>query len=313
MQCQSSIKITFNYVFSLWIWLLTACILPLTILKDMKWVMGLKKLISAIWLLQWMLFGNAQEITKPLAGPGGLNGYSMNQVDLFSTTKNRAALAQIKNRSIGLYGERRFLLEGLNNYLVEGAIAAGSGCFGIELGYFGFSRYNQTRAGLAYALKLGSRMDAGVQFNYHLISIPGYGFASAIGFEIAALFHLTEKLHAGIQASNPAAGRFGKTGKEKLATVYRGGLGYDPSIAFFAGIEIVKEELMPVYVNAGIHYAGVPGIIIKAGLSSAGSSWWAGIIYLWGKMSVGFSIGFHPQLGITPAFLLLYKANPAIK
>ena len=123
-------------------------------------MMDLKKLICGIWLFQWILFSNAQEITKPLAGPGGLNGYSMNQADLFSTIKNRAALAQIKKKSIGLYGERRFLVEGLNNYLVEGAIATGSGCFGIELGYFGFSRFNQTRAGLAYALKLGSRMDA---------------------------------------------------------------------------------------------------------------------------------------------------------
>jgi hypothetical protein len=289
---------------------LPPCILPPTILKNMKPVMDLKKLICAIWLLQWILFSNAQEITKPLAGPMGLNSYSKNQVDLFSTTRNRAALAHIKKRSFGLYGERRFLLEGLNNYLVEGALETGSGCFGIEFGYFGFSRFNQTRAGLAYALKLGSRMDAGVQFNYHLISVPGYGFASALGFEIAALFHLTDKLHAGMQASNPAAGKFGKTGMEKLATVYRAGLGYDPSVTFFAGIEIIKEELIPVYVNAGIHYAGIPGILIKAGLSSAGTSWWAGIMYLWRSMSVGISIGFHPQLGITPGFLLLYQANP---
>jgi hypothetical protein len=36
-------------------------------------------------------------------------------------------------------------------------------------------------------------------------------------------------------------------------------------------------------------------------------------MYLWGSMSVGISIGFHPQLGITPGFLLLYKANPELK
>jgi hypothetical protein len=269
----------------------------------------MKRLISVIGLLQVILIADAQGINAGV-GPAGLSGYGMNRVDLFSTINNRAALAQLKGRSLGLYGERRFMMEGLNNYLVEGGLETGSGCFGFELGYFGFSRFNQTKAGLAYALKLGSRMDAGIQFNYHLTSIPGYGNASAIGFEIAALFHLTEKLHAGMQASNPAGGKFGKSKKEKLATIYRGGIGYEPSEVFFAGIEIIKQEWMPIFLNAGMQYAGIPGILIKAGLSSASLSWWAGIMYLWGSMSIGISIGFHPQLGITPGFLLLYQANP---
>jgi hypothetical protein len=276
-------------------------------MKGLKYINGAILTISQLLLI---LFSNAQGILKPGAGPGGLSAYSNNQVHLFSTFNNQAALAQVKKKSAGLYAERKYLLEGLNNYLAAGAIETRSGCFGLELGYFGFSRFNQIMAGLAYALKLGSRMDAGIQFNYNTVRIPGYGSASAIGVEVATVFHLTEKLHAGIQASNPAGGKFGRSGKEKLPAVYRGGIGYDASAAFFTGIEIVKEELMPVCVNAAFYYAGIPGIVIKGGFTSASSSWLMGIGYLWRSMRVEISMIIHPQLGITPGFLLLYETNP---
>lgn len=243
-------------------------------------------------------------------GPGGLNAYSNKPPDLFSTVNNQAALAQLKSKSVGLYGERRYLVEGLNNYLGVAAIETKSGCFGIELGYFGFNRFNQNRAGLAYALALGNRMNMGVQFNYHSINIPGYTRASSLGFELAALFHLTDKLTTGIQISNPVGGRFGQTGRNKLPSVYRGGIGYDPSREFYAGIEFIKEELMPAYVNAGIQYAGIPGVTIRAGFISASNSWWMGICYLWRSLRIGISIGFHPILGITPGFFFLYQENP---
>jgi hypothetical protein len=269
----------------------------------------MKRMLLTIGLLSLLRPGDAQGVTKPVMGAGGLNAYSNKAPDLFSVFNNQAALAQHKSKSVGLYGERRYLLEGLNNYMAAGAIETRSGCFGIELGYFGFNRFNQSRAGLAYALALGTRMNIGAEFSYHSMNIPGYDRASALGFELATLFHLTEKLSAGMQMSNPVGGKFGQAGKEKLPTIYRGGIGYDPSREFFAGIEIVKEELMPAYVNAGIQYGGIPGVAIRTGFTSANSSWWMGICYLWRSLRIGISIGFHPVLGITPGFFFLYQDN----
>jgi hypothetical protein len=269
----------------------------------------MKRMIWTICLFALLDPVNAQVITKPIMGPGGLNAYSSKAPDLFSAVNNQAALAQVKSKSVGLYGERRYLVEGLNNYLAAGAIETRSGCFGIELGYFGFSRFNQSRAGLAYALALGSRMNLGVEFNCQSINIPGYGRASTLGYELAGLFHVTEKLSAGMQMSNPAGGKFGQAGKEKLPSVYRGGIGYDPSREFFAGIEIVKEELMPAYVNVGMQYGGMPGVTIRTGFTSTNNSWWMAICYLWRSLRIGISISFHPVLGITPGFFFLYQEN----
>jgi hypothetical protein len=270
---------------------------------------NMKRMIWTIGLLALLEFVNSQAITKPIMGPGGLNAYSSKAPDLFSAFNNQAALAEVKSKSVGLYGERRYLVEGLNNYLAVGSIETKSGSFGIELGYFGFSRFNQSRAGLAYALALGSRMNLGVEFNCLSINIPGYGRASTLGFELAGLFHITDKLSAGMQMSNPVGGEFGRPGKENLPSLYRGGVGYDPSRDFFAGIEIVKEELIPPYVNVGMQYGGIPGVAIRTGFTSTNNSWWMAICYLWRSLRVGISISFHPVLGITPGFFFLYQEN----
>jgi hypothetical protein len=130
-------------------------------------------------------------------------------------------------------------------------VPTNSGNFGFKAGYFGFSDYNESQMGLAYARKLGSKMDSGVQFNYNGIQVSGYGNSSAINFEIGTIFHLTDKLHAGVHAYNPVGGKYGKNSEEKLASVYTVGLGYEASDKFFISAEIEKEENQPVNINGG--------------------------------------------------------------
>ena len=94
----------------------------------------------------------------------------------------------MKNASAGVYGERRFMLDELSLYQLAIAVPTNSGNFGVKAGYFGFSDYNESQMGLAYARKLGSKVDIGVQFNYNGIQVSGYGNSSAINFEIGTDF-----------------------------------------------------------------------------------------------------------------------------
>ena len=77
----------------------------------------------------------------------------------------------MKNASAGVYGERRFLLDELSLYQLAIAVPTNSGNFGVKAGYYGFSDYNESQMGLAYARKLGSKVDIGVQFNYNGIRL----------------------------------------------------------------------------------------------------------------------------------------------
>ncbi|HNH21434.1 MAG TPA: hypothetical protein PLY26_04770, partial [Ferruginibacter sp.] len=54
----------------------------------------------------------AQSVRYPLAQPyTGLSAYSSVQHDPLSFTGNQAALAQLTQAGLGIYGERRFMLK----------------------------------------------------------------------------------------------------------------------------------------------------------------------------------------------------------
>lgn len=241
------------------------------------------------------------------AGYAGTGAYSLNHGDVFSFTSNQASLAQLKNTAAGVYAERRFMLTELNYYTAVAGLVTSSGNFGLKTGYSGFTDYNETQLGLAYARKLGDKMDIGVQFNYNNIRIPVYGSASAISFEAGTVLHLTEKIHAGIQINNPVGGKFGKEQREKLPSVYSFGMGYDASEKFFASAEIIKEEDQPVNVNAGLQYKFLPQLLARMGIASATSFVWAGAGLSWKSFRVDVTASYHPQLGITPGLLLLFN------
>jgi len=250
---------------------------------------------------------DGQTVRRPVAAVyTGLGAYSMNHTDVFSFTNNQASLAQVKSTAAGVYGERRFMLNELGLYQLAIAVPTNSGNFGFKAGYFGFSDYNESQMGLAYARKLGSKVDIGVQFNYNGIQVSGYGNSSAINFEIGAIFHLADKLNAGIHAYNPVGGKYGKNSEEKLASIYTVGLGYDASDKFFVSAEIEKEENQAVNVNAGMQYKFLPQFMARAGIATNTSNVYAGVGLFLKAFRLDVVASYHPQLGVTPGLLLIY-------
>lgn len=219
----------------------------------------------------------------------------------------------MKNAGAGIFSERRFLLKELSFYEAAIALPTTSGNFGFKADYYGFTEYNESQIGLAYARKLGEKADLGVQFNYNGVNISGYGNASAINFEIGAIFHLTEKLNAGIHAYNPAGGKLGKSGEEKLASVYTFGLGYEASDNFFFSAEIEKEENQSVNVNAGMQYKFLPQLMARAGIATNTSNVYFGIGLFMKSFRIDVTTAYHPQLGITPGLLLIFNLPPSPK
>ncbi len=231
--------------------------------------------------------------------------YSVSHVDIASVAANQAALAQLKQGSAALYAERRYLLKELNNYFGVAGIVTPLGNFAISANYAGNIEYKETRLGLIYARSLGTKADAGIQFNYYSIQPAGYGNANAITAELGAIFHLSEKLHAGLQLSNPWGGKFGNNKEEQIPSVYTIGLGYDASEKFFTCIQLSKEVEQVMEIVAALQYKIVPGLLIRSGISTATSSVWAGAGLSWKRIRLDLTSTYHPLLGITPGLMLL--------
>lgn len=236
-----------------------------------------------------------------------LSAYTTKQTDVFSFTGNQAALARVKTAGVGVYGEQRFLLAENSSYALATVVPTKKGNFGVQINYAGFKNFNEQKAGIAYARALGSKVDLGVQFNYYGYRIPTFNNASAINFEGGAIFHFTEKLNAGVHVYSPVGGKLGKSGDEKLASVYKFGVGYDASDNFYFSSELIKEEDQPVNVSGGVQYRFQKQFFARAGFRSDNNTGYGGIGFLYEQFRIDVSASVHPQLGISPGILLIYN------
>jgi len=260
---------------------------------------------SIVFLLILSVPLSAQSLRQPVSAVYlGLGAYSTQQNDVFSFTNNQAALAQVKNAGVGVYGERRFLLTETSVYSAALAIPTGMGNFGVSVKYLGFKNFNENQFGLAYGRSLGKKVDIGVQFNYYGYRVPTYNSANTVNVEIGALVHLTDQLNVGVHVYNPIGGKFSKT-DEKLTSAYKVGLGYDASDKFFISTELVKEEDYPINLNAGFQYQFAGQFFARAGIASATSVSYAGVGLAWNNFRLDISGSYHPQLGVSPGLLLL--------
>ncbi|HEX8460857.1 MAG TPA: hypothetical protein VF623_05490 [Segetibacter sp.] len=248
----------------------------------------------------------AQAVRQPLTVRYAcLGAYSKNFVDIFSATVNQASLAETKTGGFGVYGERRFMLQDLNSFTTLIALPVKSGAFGLQGDYFGSAAFNENQLGVMYARKITGQVDIGVKFNYHTVRVPGYGSATAINFEAGTIIHLTDKLHTGVHVYNPTRSKLGKSGGEKLASIYRFGLGYEASSKVFVSTEIVKQENQPVNVNAGLQYNVQDKFFMRIGISTTSSNSYFGAGFNLTYARIDINATYHPQLGFTPGLLLL--------
>jgi hypothetical protein len=242
----------------------------------------------------------------------GLSAYSTKHTDVFSFVNNQAALAQVKNTAVGIYGERRFLLAETSVYTMAATFSTTKGNFGINLKYDGFTNYNEHELGLAYARSLGKKIDVGIQFNYYGYSIPLYDNAHTATFEIGAIAHLTDKLNAGIHIYNPVGGQLSK-GNEQLTSTYKTGFGYDASERFFISMEMVKEENFPATINTGVQYQFQKRFFARVGIASGTSSFYTGVGVAWSNVRLDIGFSEHPQLGISPGLLFIMNFDKKVK
>ncbi|WP_143774131.1 hypothetical protein [Niastella vici] len=236
----------------------------------------------------------------------GLGAYSHQFTQSFSFLANQASLGNLSRTSAGVYAEQKYGLKALSMYMATVAMPVNRDGIGISMQYSGFSDFNESQVGLAYGKNLG-RLSVGIQCNYNMVHVAGYGNDAAVGVEVGSLWQINSTLVTGIHLINPVGGHFRNHSSEKLAAVYQFGAGYDVSKQLFLSAELTKEEGQPVNVQAGLQYVAVPDrLFVRAGITTATSSPYIGMGWQWKNCRADVSMRYHPQLGISPGLLLLF-------
>lgn len=216
----------------------------------------------------------------------------------FNFLVNQAGLAELQQAGVGFFTERRFGLKELALHVAAAAMPIKGGGVGVALQYSGFAAFNEGRASLAYAKRLG-RISLGVQFNYTRLSIGG----GAVGAEVSGRWMVADKLAAGVRVVT--GGRFQQAENEKVPAVYQMGLVYRASDQVCIHADLMKEEDRPLNVVAGVQY-NIEQLSLRLGIATATGEPFFSAGWQWRNCRLEAAMRYHPQLGFSPGLVLVF-------
>ncbi len=223
---------------------------------------------------------------------------------------NQAGLAGVEGLEVGVFLENRFLVAEMANG--GGAIAhpLGNGVLAFSFNTFGYSAYHTGKYGLAYAKKLGEKLNLGVQIDYRSAVIgEGYGKSSTFMIEGGFQYNLTDQLMMTGHVSNPSRAKLSEYNNERIPTMLKGGVKYDFSEKVFLVAELWKDIDSKEQFRAGVEYRMVEFLTLRGGMGTNPSLVSFGFSLNWKNTHVDFASSYHTVLGFSPSISLSYRAK----
>ena len=228
-----------------------------------------------------------------------LGGCGVTQTSVWSNFYNQAGLANISRFTFGIGTENQFLLRELNRHVVACAIPVNGGTIGVNLNYFGFELYNETKLGFAFGKKLSNSFNIGVQLDYLGTSIAeGNNKLHNFTFEIGIQKQLSKELMLGAHIFNPTIVKLNED--ENIPSLLQLGLCYkaNQKVSLFTEGSLESEQNGKLHF--GLEYRILNELSLRTGFSTNPAKNTFGIGYTLNKMQIDVAVNKHQVLGYSP-------------
>lgn len=269
----------------------------------------MKHFLFSICILQFSIFILKAADNYPVgARSAGIANASVTFSDVWSSFHNQAGLAQLKNMTAGAYFENKFLVSDLSLKSIALAIPASKiGTFAFNATMYGGNLYNEKKAGIGYAKKLGDKFSAGVQLDYLSTYIAeNYGTRSSFAVEIGILAEPLKNLKLGAHVFNPNRAKVATYADERVPSIIRFGASYKFSEKILISAEEEKDIDQKSVFKAGLEYHVVDALFLRGGISSNPSLSTFGFGLKIGQVVIDLASSWHQQLGFSPQFSMGY-------
>lgn len=234
---------------------------------------------------------------------------SITFADVFSTTTNQAGMAFVQNYTVGVYGDRKFVNAAINNFNAAAVIPVSNkvGSFGLSANFYGYKYYNETKIGLAYARKFGEKFSMGLQFDYLRMMIFENGSKNFFTVELGFQYKPWKVLTIGAHIYNPIPYKVDKVFNDRLPTVIKFGLGYEPSPKVLLAAEYEQDIHYKPQFKGGIEYRPIKYLHVRAGVQTTPFSASLGVGINIKGLNIDIASSYHPVLGFTPQAAIIYS------
>ncbi|MEI6060738.1 MAG: hypothetical protein WCR72_08520 [Bacteroidota bacterium] len=227
--------------------------------------------------------------------------------DLWSANNNQAGMAFYDRTAAGVYCENRFLVKEMGYQAGAVTFKTRYGVLGVTLGYSGDADYNTSKAGLAYALKLGNRFAAGIRLDY-IGTVLGeeYGKRRNVTFDAGIMARMNEHITFGVHAFNPMHVKLSEYNNERIPATLNAGFGFTFSDKLLLTAEAYKNSEFPLEFRSGAEYRLSRTACARVGLATNPARYTFGFGLEMSKLTVDISSSMHQQLGYSPQVSLQF-------
>lgn len=269
----------------------------------------MKKLLALVFFFLTALGGFASgDNFSAGARAAAMGDASVTLADVFSTTTNQAGLAYVRQYTVGIFSDRKFLSAAINNFNLGAALPVEKvGTFGISANFYGYKYYNETKIGVAYARAFGEKVALGVQLDYLRFYVFEGGTRQLVTVEAGVQYKPWKVLTLGAHLYNPIPYSIEKIYKERLPTVLKFGLGYEPSRKVLLAVAYQQDIHYKPQFKAGIEYRPLKYVTARAGVQLLPFSASLGFGANVAGLNIDVAGAYHPVLGFTPQLALIYS------
>ncbi len=241
------------------------------------------------------------------ARSAAVSGLSVVLEDYWSAQNNPAGLGSISRWSFGLTAEQKFLIKELSSYTLVAALAAGSGSFGLNFNYLGWSAYKEMQAGFSYGRKFSKSFQAGLRLNYLSSVVSETGTRDQwLSFDLGLLLHLNKKISFGLEADNPILTSLKSRDAMELPARFSTGIRYTYSANLMVMAGIQKESGFDLSYQAALEYEILDKFAARLGIRMFPFSLSFGAGIKFNLIQLDISACQHQYLGYTPQISLIF-------
>ena len=283
---------------------------PINAQFSFVWITRRCNAIIAFYIFLPCLISSASDNYPAGSRAAALGGAGVMSSDLWSGYHNQAGLGFYSHLSAGAHHENMFLVPEFGLSSLALCIPTGTGTFSINYSYFGYSAYNESKAGLGFGKALNEIISAGIQFDYlHTYIADETGNHRAFALEAGILAKPARNLTIGFHVFNPTHSKYIKRpDNEHIPMIFTLGAGYSYREFLFVCFETEKNlERGPVLYKGGIEYRIIPSLYARAGVNVGefiSHSFGLGIVFK--KIRGDLAFSRHHVLGYTPHISLQY-------
>ncbi len=243
------------------------------------------------------------------AKQAGMGFTSVTLFDQWSTSQNPAGLARITIPSLGLFHENRFLIPEMSLKAFSFVLPTNeAGTFGLDLSYFGYTKYYELKTGIAYGIVIGKRLAIGSKINLlntHFAEL--YGKKLTVAADLGFILEAADNLFIGGHIYNLTRSKLAVYNDERVPTVLKFGIGYRFTEKLYITTEAEKDLLYKIIYKVGLDYRFLNNLYMRAGATTSPDRLSFGLGYQIKKIRADIAFSYHQILGISPHLSFIYQ------